>query len=143
MIEVSRANEPLQRMRLQRVMERLGADAGSLHAIDTEESVLKLVCAVGLPEALLTVIQTIPKGKGLAGAAWSQRATVESCALESDPIVGHSARSLAFLSNFAVPIFKDKVLVGVVGVAFVDEHILSSDAHKLISDTFADGLYDG
>ena len=69
---------------LQQVLADFGCVTGTLHRLDPADGLLKLVACQGIPEMLMPVIQTIPVGKGVAGAAAERKEPVEICNLQTD-----------------------------------------------------------
>ena len=52
------------------ILTEFGCQTGTIHrTVATDARTLELVCQAGVPEALLPKINSIPFGKGIAGAA--------------------------------------------------------------------------
>lgn len=79
---------------------------GTLHRLDPADNLLKLVACERIPEVLLPVIQTIPVGKGVAGAAAQRKAPVEICNLQTDTtgVAKPDAKKTQVQGSLAVPI---------------------------------------
>ena len=67
---------------LERALASVGAKAGTVHR--RRDAVLALTAAFGIPASVCAVVETIPRGKGMAGLAWARDAPVETCDLQSD-----------------------------------------------------------
>ena len=105
-----------------------GAVAGSVHRRRRDH--LSLEVAIRLPPPVVAAIETIPKGKGMAGLAWSRRAPVSTCNLGTDESgdVQPGAREIEAGAAVALPVFDDDGDVrAVVGFAFADTTPLSPD----------------
>ena len=136
MTEASTDRHKMASSVLNETLANLGAAAGSLHRVNSENTMLELVCSVGLPNSLQPTIQCIPKGKGLAGQAWTRGTVVKSCSLSTDPNVGLSARTLPFRSTFAIPVYDVEILVGVVGLAFTHDYDLAPVTQESMNERF-------
>jgi hypothetical protein len=78
----------------------------------------------------LAAIETIPKGKGMAGLAWSRGAPVSTCNLAEDetPDIQPGAKAVEAGAAVAVPVFDEAGRVrAVVGFAFAQAAPLSTD----------------
>jgi hypothetical protein len=102
-----------------------GGVAGSVHRVSGEH--LALTAAVNLPEPVLRVTASIPKGKGMAGLAWQRGAPVQTCDLQTDSSgdVQPGARAVAAHAAIAIPVYAPTGdFAGVVGIAFADDREL-------------------
>ncbi len=105
--------------------------AGTVHRYDRDGDVLRLSAAVNIPPPVRAVTQTIPKGKGMAGLAWSRRAPVQTCNLAEDTTgdVRPGAKAVDARGAVAMPIYgPDDAVVAVVGIAYMDERVLDEPA---------------
>lgn len=93
---------------------------GTLHRIDPVDGMLKLVTHRGIPEMLMGVIQTIPVGKGVAGAAAQRREPVEICNLQTDTsgVAKPDAKKTQVQGSLAVPCLEPLTgrLCGTLGI---------------------------
>ena len=121
-IDDQSAHERLLKTRL----DQIGASAGTYHRVNTKSCQLELVTSVGLPTSLSEPMHYIPANKGLAGQAWSERTVVSSCDLTVDERVGAKVRFLDFKSSYAIPVFRDESVIGVMGIAFKEPYLLQS-----------------
>ena len=103
---------------LQQTLTAFDCVTGTLHRIDPADGQLKLVAHLGIPEALMPVIQTIPVGKGIAGAAAERREPVELCNLQTDTsgVAKPGAKQTQVQGSLAVPVLDGDRLCGTLGI---------------------------
>jgi L-methionine (R)-S-oxide reductase len=91
---------------------------GTLHRFDTTDQHLKLVAQQGIPEVLMPVVQSIPLGKGIAGAAAQTREPVEMCNLQTDRsgVAKPGAKQTQVQGSLAVPVLDGEHLCGTLGI---------------------------
>ena len=91
---------------------------GTLHRFDTTDQHLKLVAQQGIPEVLMPVVQSIPMGKGIAGAAAQTREPVEMCNLQTDRsgVAKPGAKQTQVQGSLAVPVLDGEHLCGTLGI---------------------------
>lgn len=91
---------------------------GTLHRFDTTDQHLKLVAQQGIPDVLMPVVQSIPMGKGIAGAAAQTREPVEMCNLQTDQsgVAKPGAKQTQVQGSLAVPVLNGEVLCGTLGI---------------------------
>jgi len=91
---------------------------GTLHRFDTTDQHLKLVAQQGIPEVLMPVVQSIPMGKGIAGAAAQTREPVEMCNLQTDRsgVAKPGAKQTQVQGSLAVPVLDGERLCGTLGI---------------------------
>jgi putative methionine-R-sulfoxide reductase with GAF domain len=89
-----------------------------------------------MPEAVLSVIRTIPVGKGMAGLAVERREPVNSCNIQTDATgdVRPGARATAMAGAIVVPIFKEDAVIGALGIANRTERAFTSDEITALMD---------
>lgn len=95
-----------------------GAVSGTVHRLGGD--VLRLTAAVGIPPAVVEATREIPRGKGMAGLAWSRGVPVATCDLVDDQSgdVRPGAKAVGAGQAVAVPVWGTDGLRGVVGFAF-------------------------
>ena len=76
------AGDPSQVLDL--TLRHFRADTGTIHELGSDDLLHLKAWAGSIPEYLLTVIQTIPVGKGIAGLAVERKEPVNLCNLQSD-----------------------------------------------------------
>jgi L-methionine (R)-S-oxide reductase len=95
-----------------------GCVTGTLHRFDPTDQHLKLVVQQGIPEVLMPVVQSIPIGKGIAGAAAQTRQPVEMCNLQTDSsgVAKPGAKQTQVQGSLAVPVLDGERLCGTLGI---------------------------
>lgn len=95
-----------------------GCITGTLHRYDAADKHLKLVAQIGIPPQLMPVIQSIPIGKGIAGAAAERRQPVELCNLQTDTsgVAREGAKQTQVQGSLAVPVLDGERLCGTLGI---------------------------
>jgi len=125
---------------LDNVVAAFDCTTGTLHRYDPVDNHLKLVASRRIPEVLIPVIQSIPVGKGIAGAAAERRAPVEICNLQTDTsgVAKPGAKQTQVQGSLAVPVLDGDRLCGTLGIGkmipydFTEEE--KSRLMKLASD---------
>lgn len=103
---------------LRDVIEEFDCTSGTVHRAEGDE--LKLVAHEGIPESVLSRIETVPIGKGMAGLAAERREPVQVCNLQTgDSVVAEpGARETMMEGAIAAPILgSDGTLEGTIGIA--------------------------
>ena len=121
---------------LQQTLADFGCVTGTLHRIDPADNQLKLVVCERIPEALMGVIQVIPIGKGVAGAAAQRREPVEICNLQTDTsgVAKPDAKKTQVQGSLAVPILDGDRLCGTLGIGKMEEYAFTEEEKaKLMS----------
>ena len=117
------------------IVGHLGADTGTVHFL-AGDGLLHLAAATpGLPAAMLSTIQVIPVGKGMAGLAVERRRPVDACNIQTDQSgdVRPGARATGLAGAVVVPIFRNDDVIGVLGVANRGERTFSdAETQKLV-----------
>jgi len=118
------SNENSQEV-LQKILEAMSCRTGTLHRLDPDSNLLKLVAQIGIPTELLDKVNTIPIGKGIAGAAAETRDAVQLCNLQTDTsgVAKPDAKKTQVAGSLAVPIIGDKdQVLGTLGVGMFEPH---------------------
>jgi L-methionine (R)-S-oxide reductase len=103
---------------------------GTLHRLDPADNQLKLVTCERIPEVLIPVIQVIPIGKGVAGAAAQRKEPVEICNLQTDTsgVAKPDAKKTQVQGSLAVPILTASgELRGTLGIGKMEAYDFSDD----------------
>jgi len=111
---------------LKSVMNRAGAETGTIHLL--ERGVLVLKAHAGIPPEIARIIALVPVGKGMAGLAVARNAPVSSCDIQSDGSgdVQARARDTGVSGAVVVPIRDgDGQAVGALGVGVARPHTYS------------------
>jgi putative methionine-R-sulfoxide reductase with GAF domain len=103
---------------LEEVIKCFGCATGTLHRFDASDQHLKLVAHQGIPPVLMPVVQSIPLGKGIAGAAAETREPVEMCNLQTDTsgVAKPGAKQTQVQGSLAVPVLLGQTLCGTLGI---------------------------
>jgi putative methionine-R-sulfoxide reductase with GAF domain len=103
---------------LDRVTREFDCCTGTLHRLDAADRHLKLVAHCGIPPQLMPVIQSIPVGKGIAGAAAERQEPVELCNLQTDTsgVAKPGAKQTQVQGSLAVPVLDGDHLCGTLGI---------------------------
>lgn len=111
------------------IVSQFGADSGTVHWL-APDGLLHLAAATpGMPEPVLTTIQRIPVGKGMAGLAVERRSAVTACNIQTDDSgdVRTGARLTGLAGAIVVPILDKDRVVGTLGIANREERTFSDD----------------
>jgi putative methionine-R-sulfoxide reductase with GAF domain len=103
---------------LTQTIAAFGCTTGTLHRLDPADRHLKLVAHLGIPEALMPIIQSIPIGKGIAGVAAERQEPVEMCNLQTDTsgVARTGAKQTHVQGTLAVPVLDGNRLCGTLGI---------------------------
>lgn len=104
---------------LSRILQHFAADSGTIHLLG-EDGLLHLKAAsAGMPQFVLDTIKTIPIGKGMAGLAVERKEPVTACNIQTDASgdVRPGAKSTGLQGSIVVPILRDGVAIGALGIA--------------------------
>lgn len=118
------------------IISEFGCQTGTLHRYDASDRHLKLVAQQGIPEVLMPVIQSIPIGKGIAGAAAETRQPVEMCNLQTDTsgVAKPGAKQTQVQGSLAVPVLDGERLCGTLGVGkMVPYEFSEEEKQRLLS----------
>ena len=103
---------------------------GTLHRLDPADNLLKLVTCERIPEVLIPVIETIPIGKGVAGAAAQRKEPVEICNLQTDTsgVAKPDAKKTQVQGSLAVPVLDASgELRGTLGIGKMEAYDFSDE----------------
>lgn len=116
---------------LEAVIASFDCTTGTLHRLDPGDQHLKLVAHQGIPPVLMPVIDSIPIGKGIAGAAAKRREPVEICNLQTDDsgVAKPDAKKTQVQGSLAVPVLDGNRLCGTLGIGKLVPYDFS-DAEK-------------
>jgi hypothetical protein len=95
---------------------------------------------VRIPEKVIAVTRTIPRGRGMAGLAWERGKAVSTCNLTTDATgdVRPGAKAVDAKAAAAVPVFDARgELRGVVGIAWNDERDLDDTTLAALTEAVA------
>jgi putative methionine-R-sulfoxide reductase with GAF domain len=114
---------------LESVIQSFDCTTGTLHRLDADDKHLKLVAHQGIPPVLLPVIESIPIGKGIAGAAAARLEPVEICNLQTDDsgVAKPDAKKTQVQGSVAVPVMDGDRLCGTLGIGKLVPYDFSDD----------------
>lgn len=109
---------------LDATVEEFDCSTGTLHRLHDDSQMLHLVAHRGIPKELLPIIEIIPVGKGIAGAAAERREPVELCNLQKDlgGVAKEGARKTQVQGSLAVPVQEGPDLCGTLGIGKSTQH---------------------
>lgn len=124
---------------LETTIAAFGCVTGTLHRFDTADQHLKLVAQVGIPPQLMPVIQSIPIGKGIAGAAAERREPVELCNLQTDTtgVAREGAKQTQVQGSLAVPVLDGERLCGTFGIGKREPYDFTEAEKQRLTDLAA------
>jgi GAF domain-containing protein len=104
---------------LSEIISLFGCTTGTLHFLDTDTSLLKVVAHQGIPAFLLPKLSEIPIGKGMAGIAAERLEPVEMCNLQTDSsgVARPAAKETKVEGSIAAPMILNDTLYGTLGIA--------------------------
>jgi signal transduction protein with GAF and PtsI domain len=121
---------------LDRVTDEFDCCTGTLHRLDAADRHLKLVAHRGIPPQLMPVIQSIPIGKGIAGAAAERLEPVELCNLQTDTsgVAKPGAKQTQVQGSLAVPVLDGDRLCGTLGIGKRTAYEFSAEEKQRLID---------
>lgn len=120
---------------MESIVTYFGGQSGTIHRI-TESGELGLVAHIGVPEAIMDKVVTIPIGKGIAGLAALERRPVTICNIQTDSsgVVGPKAKLTGVEGAIAVPMLVNGNLRGTLGVGKNKEYTWSDAETKELEE---------
>ncbi len=118
------------------VLAHFKSESGTIHRLDAEKQLLHLVAQTGLPPAFVEVVKTIPVGKGIAGQVVERGGPVTICNIQTDKsgIARPGAKQAGVGGALCVPVRKDGLIVGTIGVGTVREYEYTVEETKLLEE---------
>jgi L-methionine (R)-S-oxide reductase len=125
---------------LSEVTSEFGCTTGTLHRLDPTDRHLKLVADQAIPPQLIPIIQSIPVGKGIAGAAAERQQPVELCNLQTDTsgVAKPGAKITQVQGSLAVPVMDGTRLCGTLGIGMQVPHDFSDDEKQRLMNIARD-----
>jgi L-methionine (R)-S-oxide reductase len=110
--------EAVLEMVLREVLRRFHSETGTIHLLDQNRQLLHLCTQVGLPPQMLSIVNTIPVGKGIAGQTVARGGPVTICNLQTDTsgVAKPGAKQTGVGGALCVPLRHGDVVVGTIGV---------------------------
>lgn len=121
------AAQPIERA-LALTVAHLKAESGTVHLLG-EDGVLHLKASLGIPDAVVRIVERVPVGKGMAGLAVERAQPVNACNIQTDTSgdVRPGARKTGMEGAIVVPIMRDNLALGALGVANRTERTFTED----------------
>jgi signal transduction protein with GAF and PtsI domain len=109
---------------LQTLLVEFNSETATVHQLPSGSAALQLLAHIGLPPALLPVVQTIPIGKGIAGETVVRNGPVTICNLQTDAsgVAKPGAKQTGVGGALSVPIRKAGAVVGTLGIGTKREY---------------------
>jgi putative methionine-R-sulfoxide reductase with GAF domain len=128
--------KPMIDQALHHAMMHLHADSGTVHLREPGRDVLVLAAHHAIPETVLSVIGTIPWGKGMAGLAAERKAPIDACNLQTSTStdIRPGARATGTQGALVVPMLLDGEVFGTFGVACFREREFTPDETAWLLD---------
>jgi signal transduction protein with GAF and PtsI domain len=125
---------------LDNVVTAFDCTTGTLHRYDPADNHLKLVASRRIPEVLMPVVQSIPVGKGIAGAAAERREPIEMCNLQTDTsgVAKPGAKQTQVQGSLAVPVLDGDRLCGTLGIGKMVPYEFTADEKARLMQLAAD-----
>ncbi|HXW06762.1 MAG TPA: GAF domain-containing protein [Vicinamibacterales bacterium] len=114
---------------LDHILERFGADSGTIHLLAGDGLLHLRSASRGIPPVVIETVRTVPIGKGMAGLAVERRQPVNACNIQTDTSgdVRPGARVTGLQGSIVVPILRDDRAVGALGIANYGERIFTEE----------------
>lgn len=124
---------------LTKILDRFDCSVGTIHQLEPNTGLLKIVTHKGLPPPVVALVETVPVGKGMAGIAAERRQPVQVCNLQTDDsgVVRPGARDTKMEGSIAVPALDGERLCGVLGVAKPVPYEFTESEAALLSELAA------
>jgi L-methionine (R)-S-oxide reductase len=104
---------------LRLTMEKLGADTGTIHLLESDGVLHLKAASAGIPEPVLRAVELVPIGKGMAGLAVQRKEPVSVCNLQTDTSgkAQPGIKATGMEGALVVPILRGDEAVGALGIA--------------------------
>lgn len=119
---------------LTQTLEHFAAESGTIHFLEADGILHLKASSAGIPELVLQTVRTVPVGKGMAGLAVERAQPVTACNIQTDTSgdVRPGAKLTGLEGAIVVPMMRDGVAAGALGIANRAERIFSDDEHQLL-----------
>jgi len=121
---------------LARVLERFGADSGTIHLVDADGTLHLVAASAGIPRVVIETVRRVPVGKGMAGLAVERRQPVNACNIQTDTTgdVRPGAKDTGLQGSIVVPLLRNGEPVGALGIANQRERTFSDREAELLME---------
>ena len=118
---------------LAETMRHFSCQAGTVHWLGSD-GLLQLAASQNIPPHIVSIIRTVPIGKGIAGLAAERREPISLCNLQTDTSgqARPAAKTTGMEGSVAVPILVGSELRGVLGIAKATAHDWSEEEKAAI-----------
>jgi L-methionine (R)-S-oxide reductase len=119
---------------LGRILERFGADSGTIHLLEADGLLHLKAASAGIPPVVLETVRQVPVGKGMAGLAVERKAPVNACNIQTDATgdVRPGAKATGLQGSIVVPILRDAAAIGALGIANHRERTFTDDEAEFL-----------
>jgi signal transduction protein with GAF and PtsI domain len=118
------------------IVRHMKADSGTIHLFGSDGMLHLAAATPGMPEPVLKTIAVIPPGKGMAGLAVERAEPVDACNIQTDTSgdVRPGALATGLAGAIVVPIFRDRTVIGALGVANRAERTFTEDEIEALTE---------
>ena len=122
---------------LRLTLDYFKADIGTLYEVGTDGLLHLKAWEGSIPNELLSVIKTIPVGKGIAGTTVERNEPTELCNLqvEGNEIVQSGAKKIGVRGSICVPLRCSGRVTGALGIGTNDKREFSDEEITLLIET--------
>ena len=116
------------------VLKQFDSETGTIHVLDAVKQELHLAAQIGLPPAMLGIVQLIPVGKGIAGQTVAQGKPVSICNIQTarSGVAQPGAKQTGVGGALSVPMRADGKIVGTLGVGTARQHEYTAEETKAL-----------
>ena len=122
---------------LQAILKEFDCTTGTIHFIDPNDGLLHISSHAGIPEHIFPMVEKIPIGKGIAGAAAEKKEAVEICNLQFDSsgVAKPAAKDTKVSGSIAVPILhQDGSLLGTLGIGKFEPYSFTTEEKDTLTE---------
>ena len=114
---------------LEVILKEFSCQTGTLHQWVDLHKMLEIVAHAGVPADVLTKVERIPLGKGIAGTAAERMEPVQICNLQTDRtgIAKPAAKKTKVGGSIAVPVEFGGLLMGTLGIGKYESYDFAPD----------------
>ncbi|MGH7994050.1 MAG: GAF domain-containing protein [Limisphaerales bacterium] len=136
LLKTDGTHEVVPEKALRLALEHFHSETGTIHRLDAERQLLRLVAQVGLPPQMLEAVKTIPVGKGIAGQVIAQGRPVTICNLQTDAsgVARPGAKQTGVGGALCVPIRYHDKIVGTLGIGTVRPYEYTPEEMRLLEE---------
>jgi len=119
---------------LAQTLKHFAAESGTVHFLEADGVLHLKAASAGIPEFVLQTVRTVPVGKGMAGLAVERAQPVTACNIQTDTSgdVRPGAKLTGLEGAIVVPMMRDGVAAGALGIANRAERTFSDDEQQLL-----------